>query len=396
MRKLIFIPYQDAYDYSITRIMTREYSMLSVLMESGYFDEIVCIGKPRTLLDRNAYVQENPFPESSREYIVKKYLDSAVKIRYETFLSVNQALTKRGWWVSGYEKTFGLIKNENLSNCFVYCNSPFAWKLLKRLKDNGALIFFDMMDNFARHPSLRESEKEKAFKGYQEVFEISDFSSCNSEQTQLFCKNKLKRDVNLIKNGVFHFDCSKETSSTGTVYSEEFTEIRRSYKNIVGYIGKLGKRIDVNLIKALAEGCSNTAFVMIGPMLRDQKNEELSMTLKSYNNLFYLPPVPSSDVMSLLKEFDILMIPHSVGENENGGDPLKLYQYLDIGKPVISTDIIGVREFEDIIKISNIESEWIDFITSEEWLKFTMYTAPESIYWKSRCEKLLEYLNKNM
>ena len=81
------------------------------------------------------------------------------------------------------------------------------------------------------------------------------------------------------------------------------------------------------------------------------KNKNLSNVFCQYSNAFQVGAIPSSDVLSVIKAFDVLMIPHSVGIKENGGDPLKLYQYLSSGKPIITTGILGVDEFSKIIKM---------------------------------------------
>lgn len=48
---LIYVPYQDVIDYSITRIKTREIYILEYLQQNVHFDKIIVINKPRTYLD---------------------------------------------------------------------------------------------------------------------------------------------------------------------------------------------------------------------------------------------------------------------------------------------------------------------------------------------------------
>ena len=55
-----------------------------------------------------------------------------------------------------------------------------------------------------------------------------------------------------------------------------------------------------------------------------------------------------------LIKFDILSIPHSVGKKENGGDPLKLYQYLTRKKYIIRE-----QTFQKLsLKLKNSQNSW--------------------------------------
>ena len=49
--------------------------------------------------------------------------------------------------------------------------------------------------------------------------------------------------------------------------------------------------------------------------------------------------------------FDVATIPHNVGPFENDGDPTKLYEYLSLGLPIVTTPIAGVRDFGRSIAI---------------------------------------------
>ncbi|EGP4780462.1 glycosyltransferase family 1 protein, partial [Enterococcus faecium] len=98
------------------------------------------------------------------------------------------------------------------------------------------------------------------------------------------------------------------------------------------------------------------------------------------------------EIYSYLELFDILIIPHSVGKNENGGDPLKLYQYLNARKKIISTGILGVDEFKEIITITNNYEEWINEIEEYDTNESPKYKTPNSIFWENRARDLINFI----
>lgn len=133
-------------------------------------------------------------------------------------------------------------------------------------------------------------------------------------------------------------------------------------------------------------------FVYIGPHLKGQKNKKLADIIKNKHNIIEFGPISSYEIYSYLELFDILIIPHSVGKNENGGDPLKLYQYLNARKKIISTGILGVDEFKEIITITNNYEEWINEIEEYDTNESPKYKTPSSIFWENRARDLINFI----
>ena len=247
------------------------------------------------------------------------------------------------------------------------------------------------MDNFSIHPSLKSREREFAFKGYKEISKIANFFSCNSDVTKKFCEENFDISPVLMKNGVFKLqNINKEEIKQQAILNTE----KEKFKYIAGYIGKLGKRVDENLVKVILQNCKDVLFVFVGPMLKDQNNSELVEIIEKSNNAILLDAIPSTYVYDMLEKFDVLMIPHAIGERENGGDPLKLYQYLNTKKPIITTAIYGVNEFDEIITIEDNYEKWVEYFNEEKFKKIN-YETPNTIYWEYRVNDLLKYLENN-
>ena len=361
-RGLVFVPYQDTDNFYSDGILTREYAILYMLFKHGYTN-IINVKKPRTVLDKKRYViNELFYPKGTVENSVKQILDESQTIQHLPVISIRQILLRRGWWPKGYMKVAGeILSSIGISEEFlVYSNNPYASYLLRELKNYGCKIYFDVMDNFAIHPSLNKKERMIALEGYKHIFSFADVVSANSQQTCEYMAAQGAKNIVLVKNGVF-----LNNKVTNIEHCSQISELKKEkvkYSKTVGYVGKLGKRLDAELIERISAACEDTLFAFVGPYLEGQLNEKLIKLFKQDNNVLHLEGIPSAFVYAMLDQFDILMIPHSVGENENGGDPLKLYQYLTRKKPIITTPIIGVDEFAGNIKITNKSSEWIEFI----------------------------------
>lgn len=390
---LIFIPYQDTDNFYEDGILTREFAMLFMLHKMG-FTEIINIKKPRTFLDKRRYsVNSTYYPEGTVEGTVKKICDDALTIQYLPFISVQQIIKRRRWWPQGYKKTISLLDSNIPESAIVYSDNPFAEPLLRYLKDEkSCYLYFDVMDNFAIHPSLNKEEHEVALKNYKAIMTYADSVSANSEQTCKFIHDKTGRDITLVKNGVFlHNEIQKDIYLAGI---EEVRNAKKRFTKCVGYIGKLGLRLDENLIEEITSECSDILFVFVGPFLKGQINPRLQSIISEKNNVMHIDGIPSAYVYSMLNEFDLLMIPHSVGKGENGGDPLKLYQYLTRNKPIITTNILGVSEFKDYIKISNNVEDWIEFLEQDSHKIVSV--EQDSFIWETRFKPIKQEIEQWM
>lgn len=392
-KTLIYIPYQDTDNFYSDGILTREFAMLYLLYNMG-FEQVINIKKPRTFLDRKKYsVHEDFYPEGTVEHEVKKICDSAETYQYITGFSMDQVFNRRGWWKRGYhklEKKISLHKVVN-EHCLVYSDNPYAVTLLKILKESGCKIYFDIMDNFAIHPSLSKKEQNAALEGYREILSFADMVSANSVQTCDFMKNISGTPVALVKNGVFQRKNRDDLFIPGCV--NLIKKKKEEYKKCVGYIGKLGKRLDAELIDEVTENCPDTLFVFVGGYLKGQANVKLEdIFLKK--NVLHIDSVPSAYTYALLDEFDILSVPHAVGKAENGGDPLKLYQYMTTDKPIITTGILGVDEFKDSICIADKAYQWTDFISNDVGDSHTRDV--KEFIWETRIAPIKRWVNTAM
>lgn len=388
--KLIFIPFQDEYCFENDGILTREYAMLALLIEAGHKLDAV-VNKPRTVLDAKS-ISSDPykFPEGSIEADVLGALEDARDINPKRFLSVRQLTSKRGWWVDAYLRALDRLP-EDLNGYLVYTNTPFSWKLVKALKERGAAVLFDSMDNMMTYPHFWKREKEAAKKGYRELLAFADYACANSQRTVDCFKTEFGKSVALVKNGVFR---PRPVDSSDVEQIKRIRSAKAPYSCCAGFVGKFGLRMDHEFIEELVEENPNCLFVFIGLELEGQC-AEFNKVVSNHDNVLKLPPLPSAYVYAVLNVFDVLMIPYSVGKNENSGDPLKLYQYFMTGKPIACTPIREVGEFAELILVSHNVEEWSSLLGSCNAVAQDYSKVIDSVMWRDRTKDLLCFLERN-
>nr|WP_246301227.1 glycosyltransferase [Microbacterium immunditiarum] len=112
------------------------------------------------------------------------------------------------------------------------------------------------------------------------------------------------------------------------------------------YVGTLHEdRLDVDLVVRTAEAIAadGGSIVLVGPDALAPPNTELLTTHPDVN---VLGPRPFREIPAYLQHATVLIVPHVVDAFTDSLDPIKLYEYRAVGRPIVSTPVAGFRELE--------------------------------------------------
>ena len=124
---------------------------------------------------------------------------------------------------------------------------------------------------------------------------------------------------------------------------------------LIGYIGKINIRLDFKLIYDIARNKQKWQFVFIGPV-EFSADKYFMHRLNKLENVHFLGQKPHTEITRYLKHFDVLTIPFVINEYTKNMHPLKVYQYLASGKPVVSTNL------PEVVGLSSTASSELEFI----------------------------------
>ncbi|OHB70910.1 MAG: hypothetical protein A2W17_03975 [Planctomycetes bacterium RBG_16_41_13] len=129
----------------------------------------------------------------------------------------------------------------------------------------------------------------------------------------------------------------------------------------IGFIGNLCGRIDFNLLEKIALHNKKWSVVLMGPVEREVEKDLNS--LQQQGNVHYLGYKPREILPQYLKGFDVCILPfkrHGWNEHSN---PLKLWEYLSAGKPVVSTPIKEIETLQEVIWLAKDHEEFISALS---------------------------------
>ncbi|MER3523793.1 MAG: hypothetical protein C4326_06905 [Ignavibacteria bacterium] len=158
---------------------------------------------------------------------------------------------------------------------------------------------------------------------------------------------ELAPKVPLIKipNGVDYDWFQSRTAQTNTFRRADPSRL------VVGYIGAVYDWIDLGLLINLARLRPSMKFVLVGPLSRTNRK----LLAGAPRNLVAVGAVPYSEVPMRVQQFDVCLIPFKNISVAHTTDPIKLYEYFALGKPVVATPMheLKVYEAEGLLKFAD-------------------------------------------
>lgn len=121
----------------------------------------------------------------------------------------------------------------------------------------------------------------------------------------------------------------------------------------VGYVGALNDKVDYALLRDLAQARPNWSIVLVGPWA--VREDATGFALRQEANVHLLGKKDVALVPHYIKGLDICLMPYKLNEWTRSIDPLKMYEYLAAGRPVVSTPIPAAVAFAPWVVVAERE-----------------------------------------
>ena len=126
----------------------------------------------------------------------------------------------------------------------------------------------------------------------------------------------------------------------------------RRWKNpTFGYTGTVhNQRVDVDLVLQLAREFAHGDIVLVGPDVLDEASRA---RLKSQPNVHLVGAIPYAQIPDAMSQFDVCIVPHIESAFTESLNPIKLWEYLASGKPIVSANVAGFRDYPQHVEIAS-------------------------------------------
>ncbi|HEY81279.1 MAG TPA: glycosyltransferase family 1 protein [Anaerolineae bacterium] len=160
--------------------------------------------------------------------------------------------------------------------------------------------------------------------------------------TLLESKRAWNPNIYLVPNGVDYHHFARPPRQTPA-------DIAAIPRPRVGYAGAINEKLDLALLEALARERPDWNLVLVGPNLL--KRPQALDALRALPNVHLLGRKSIDDLPAYMHSFDVCLMPYAHNLWTENISPLKLYEYLAAGRPIVSTAIPAVQDFRDVVQI---------------------------------------------
>jgi glycosyltransferase involved in cell wall biosynthesis len=127
----------------------------------------------------------------------------------------------------------------------------------------------------------------------------------------------------------------------------------------LGFVGALSDRkVDVVLLRRLAEAHPEWSIVLIGKIGEGDPWADVA-ALHGLPNLHLFGPRPYATLPAYLKGFDAALLPSVLNDYTRGMFPMKFFEYLAAGCPVVSTALPALRAYAHVATLATTHDEFV-------------------------------------
>ncbi|MDA9814177.1 YdcF family protein [Candidatus Pelagibacter sp.] len=294
-----------------------------------------------------------------------------------------------------------------LINSFFF-NRILKYWLNKNRYNNIVFITFlatplinDFIENSSYTLKIYYSSDNHEVASENKQYLFSERQIINSSNLVFVTSQKLYEKFEILNTNVFKIPSGVELEKFDKINEEIIPEdIKKISKPIVGFIGGINSKINIDLILSSAKNLKNYSFVMIG-----ECENNLVKKLSIEKNIFFLGKKDHSVLKNYVKNFDCAIMPYKLNKFTDAIYPAKLNELLAVGKPVVSTNIYEMssynQENDNIIDVANSNDEFSNLIKmniendSEQKLKKRNLISQKNS-WSSRFLQITDIINKSI
>jgi glycosyltransferase involved in cell wall biosynthesis len=241
-----------------------------------------------------------------------------------------------------------LLKRFNSEDIILWISHPFA---IEYIGEFGEIkVCYDCTERFSEFKEWKTNVRTLIKINDSRIIEKADIIFT---QTKFHLENikEINPQTYLIPNAV-DYNIYIQSNNREDLLSD----IESIKKPILGFIGRYNsKYIDNVLMSKVAESFPDCSLVLIGSFIdyEDYKH------FRGYRNFYLLGLKPLNQIPAYLQFFDVCLLPLKIEANKRMGSPLKLYDYLASGKPIVATKVSGTEDFGDVVFLAENHEEFI-------------------------------------
>jgi glycosyltransferase involved in cell wall biosynthesis len=284
------------------------------------------------------------------------------------------------WWIGG------IVRRNRIQGPITWFTIPHVARLAGILDD--AVTVYYCIDDYAALPGVDKTavrEMDRVLTSRADVVFVAS-------ETLLEEKRQINQHTYVSPHGVDvnHFGAALEVGEI----PEDVACLERP---IIGFFGLIEKWIDLDLIEYVATRRPDWEFVMIGRVAVEHHR------VMSLPNVHFLGRRPYASLPDYGRAFDVAIIPYRLTQQVQNANPLKLREYLAMGKPIVSVRTPEIEKFSDVVGIADNSEQFmegLDAVLEHDQSNSALIDARVSRVaessWEARVASVLKIVQKHL
>ena len=166
---------------------------------------------------------------------------------------------------------------------------------------------------------------------------------------------------------------------------------------VVGYHGMIARWFDFEFVAAIADRLPEATVVLVGPVDGDARADLDRLTART--NVLHLGPRPSDRIAAYVQRFDVGLVPFVVDDLTRAVSPLKMYEYMAAGVPVVAAPL-PVCEAHPLVATASTPDEAVAMVESaleqshDPDLVDRLRRAAQAASWTDRLAPVIDRLER--
>ncbi|PKO07312.1 MAG: hypothetical protein CVU41_01030 [Chloroflexi bacterium HGW-Chloroflexi-3] len=271
-----------------------------------------------------------------------------------------------------------------INNPYIYLltwNSDYATRF------KSPRIIYDFVDDI----DVFYGDKNQIKKGHEYLLKNAKIVLATANKLIEEAK-QIRKDVIYSPNGVVYDHFAEIAAQEQLTPPEDLLPLLEMQKPIIGYYGALARWFDYDLLRVIAQRRPDFLFVLIGP---DYDGTLEPARISHLKNIFWLGVKQYEELPNYLHFFDVATIPFLVNDITHATSPLKLFEYMAGGKPIVITPMRESMQYEGVL-VADGPDEFVEkldqalLLTKDSHYRNQIKKLALQNTWESRAEDVIK------
>ena len=267
---------------------------------------------------------------------------------------------------------------------YVWITDPTQIEYIKPFIGKTTKLVYDCMDDAMEFPQNKNNPVlcKRILNDEKFILKSASIIFCSAEylKTKILKRAGSKRDDVIIVNNALELPSESDTDPIPDSIKEKIANIKH-YSNPLIYVGTIDEWFDFDSILYALNNNSNITVILFGP---------LRTSMPKHERLKYMGTVDRKYLFNIMPLAFALIMPFKLNELIKSVNPVKLYEYIYTGKPIIATKYGETEKFSDFLNLYSTPEDMVQIIQEigentiqKDYLK-KCRTYVENNTWKER------------